>query len=80
MATYAQRRQQELFRTMGTLARNRANLETLARPYHNAIVVSLTPLQQRIIDAAAYVMGDLMKQVSEEMQHLPSKKNKQNES
>jgi hypothetical protein len=76
--TYAQSRQQELFQMLGTLARLQVNLETLARPrcsIGSHIVVHLTPLQQRVIDAAAYVLSDLSKAARSEIQNLPSKKN-----
>jgi hypothetical protein len=76
--TYAQSRQQELFQMLGTLVRLQVNLETLARPrcsIGSHIVVPLTPLQQRVIDAAAYVLSDLSKAARSEIQNLPSKKN-----
>ena len=76
--TYAQKRQQELFQILGTLSRLQINLELLARPRSAIgchIVVPLTPLQQRVIDAAAYVLGDLSKLARADMQNLPSKKN-----
>ena len=76
--TYAQSRQQELFQILGTLARLQVNLETLARPRYSTgshIIVPLTPLQQRVIDAAAYVLSDLSKAARSDIQNLPSKKN-----
>ena len=73
--TYAQKRQQELFQILGTLSRTQINLENLVRPRGFGFIVPLTPLQQRILDAAAYVLSDLSKMARADIQNLPSKKN-----
>lgn len=76
--THAQRKQHALWSLLGTLARTKATLNSMAR-YQGLYPLTrnflITPLEQRILDAAVYVLGDMTNRAREQMKNLPSKKN-----
>lgn len=74
--TDSQKRQQGLWQLLGTLQRTRITVEALARSsrFYNLAKIKITPQEQRILDAAAYVLQDMASRAQQEMQSLPSKK------
>ena len=76
--TEVKKRQQALWQLLGTLARTKATLDIIARPnnsYRLTNEVWLTALEQRVLDAAVYVLNDIYCRAQERMKTLPSKKN-----
>lgn len=74
--TVVQKRQSDLFRTMGTLARTEGILYSLVNchPGSNMPAVRLTGEQRKTLYEAAVLLGNLRRAAATEMNNLPSKK------
>lgn len=71
----AQIRQSLLFRLLGSLSRDRTNLQNLARPTNfspELRAIAITPVEQKSIDEAVYVLGNIIARAKLEMASIKS--------
>lgn len=74
-STPKQRRQQELFRSLGTMYRTKVSLDLLINtPWYgggnNTPAVKVTPLQQIVLNTAVYVLRDLIAKAHIDIKNL----------